>query len=172
MPNPTTLREYKSLKVFGSWIHHPNLWHLNRYSVSTAFSIGLFWCWVPIPFQMASSGACAILFRANIALAVGLVWLTNPVTMPPMFYFAYRLGASLIDVPSNAFTFELSWEWLANGFLLIWQPFLLGCAILGVISSLLGNIGVRLLWRYSVARHWAERKAQRRRRQRAAQLKR
>ena len=93
MPNAARIREIKSLQSLGDWIYEPNLWHLNRYSASMAFFVGLFVAFIPIPGQMPVAALVALLVRCNLPLAVGLVWLTNPVTMPPLFYMAYRVGA-------------------------------------------------------------------------------
>ncbi|MBF0470363.1 MAG: DUF2062 domain-containing protein [Gammaproteobacteria bacterium] len=157
MPDHKTLREHRHLQVLGSLIQDPRLWYLNRRSASGAFAVGLFMAWVPLPSQMIMAAALAVLFRVNLPLSVALVWITNPVTMPPMFYFAYRFGLALLGRPPQAFSFELSWEWLVEGMQFIWQPFLLGCLVLGVISSLLGYCTVRLLWRLHLVSRWRTR---------------
>jgi hypothetical protein len=42
LPDPEKLRSSRMVAAFGRWLHHPNLWHLNRRSVSGAVAIGLF----------------------------------------------------------------------------------------------------------------------------------
>ena len=42
MPDPEMLKQQKSLQFLGDRLHEPNLWHLNRKSVSLAFAVGLF----------------------------------------------------------------------------------------------------------------------------------
>ena len=83
LPSHITIRESKYLRIFGSLLHEPNLWHLNRRSASGAFGIGLFFAFWPVPFQMFFSTAAAIIFRVNLPLSLATVWLTNPLTMPP-----------------------------------------------------------------------------------------
>lgn len=63
-------------------IADPGLWQLTRRSVANAFSVGLFCAMLPIPCQMVAAALGARLTRCNLALAVGLVWITNPLTMP------------------------------------------------------------------------------------------
>ena len=138
MPSPQTIREHKFLSMFGDWLHDPNLWHLNRRSAAGAFAVGMFFMWVPVPFQMVLAAGAAILVRTNLPLSVALVWITNPVTIPPMFYFAYKLGSWIVGVPPAEFTFELSMEWLAHELEAIWLPFLVGCFTLASVSSVLG----------------------------------
>ena len=85
MPDHKKIRDHKHLRIFGKLLHNPSLWHMNRHSVAKAFAVGLFFAWVPVPFQMVLGAGGAILFHANLPLSVVLVWLTNPFTMPPMF---------------------------------------------------------------------------------------
>jgi len=152
MPDPKTIRDHKSLQMFGSLLHDPNLWHFNRRSIAKAFAVGLFFMMIPVPFQMALAAGVAIIVRSNLPISVVLVWISNPLTMPPMFYFAYQFGAWALQTPEVPFEFEASWEWLTHGMLAIWQPFIFGCVSLGVIFSVLGYVSIRLLWRWSVVK--------------------
>ena len=153
LPDPHKITQSKSLKIFGSLLHEPNLWHMNRKSVSMAFLIGMFFMWVPLPSQMILAAGAAIIFRCNLPLSVALVWITNPVTMPAMFYFAYKLGSFMLGMPASDIEFEASFDWIQQQMELIWQPFLLGCFTLGVISAILGFTGIRLLWRLHIVQY-------------------
>jgi hypothetical protein len=153
LPDPNSIKNNRYLKVFGQAIHDPQLWHLTRYSVAHAFSLGLFCAFIPVPFQMLIAAGGAILFRANLLLSVALVWVTNPLTMPFLFGFAYYIGTLFIP-SSEAFAFELSWQWLESSLAAIWEPFLLGCFICGLVSALLGQIAIRLFWRIHVVNQW------------------
>lgn len=161
LPTPDKLRDAKGLGVFGELLFAPNLWHLNRRNFSGAFALGLFSAFIPVPFQMLISAAGAIIFRVNLPLSVALVWITNPITMPAIFYFCYLIGAWLLDTPVQALDFELSYEWLKVELIRIWQPFLLGCFVAGVIGSAIGYIFARLFWRYIVVKSWFNRKKRR-----------
>ena len=158
MPSHDKVLNNKHLQVFGRLLHDPNLFHINRRSVAGAFAVGLFFMWMPVPFQMLFAAAVAIPVRVNLIISVALVWISNPVTMPPLFYFAYRLGGLVLGVEPNGFDFELSFEWLANGLLAIWQPFLLGCGIMAIGSSIIGYSAIRLLWRWNIVKRWEQRK--------------
>ena len=91
-PDPQAVREHKHLRVFAAFLHDPNLFHLNRRSVSGAFAAGLFWAMIPIPVQMLAAALTAITVRINLPISVALVWVTNPFTMPAVFYFNYLVG--------------------------------------------------------------------------------
>jgi len=158
MPDQHKIREHKHLKAFGTLLHDPNLWHFNRRSVAGAFSLGLFNAFVPVPFQMLLSAIGAIFFRVNLPIAVGTVWITNPITIPPIFYFTYLVGNWILGTPEQTFEFELSYQWMTEGLVAIWQPFLLGCFVTGAVSALVGYITVRGLWRLQVVNHMRRRK--------------
>jgi uncharacterized protein (DUF2062 family) len=161
MPSAARIREIKSLHSLGDWIYEPNLWHLNRYSASMAFFVGLFVAFIPIPGQMPVAALVAMLMRCNLPLSVCLVWITNPVTMPPLFFMAYRVGALLLDVPVSQMEFELSFAWLGSQLAHIWQPFLLGCLVCGLFFGCLGYFIISLLWRWRVSVQWKQRKRRR-----------
>ena len=161
VPNPEVISQHKRLQFLGDRLHSPNLWHINRRSITAAFAIGLFFAWAPTPTQMAFAAAGAVYFRANLLVSVALVWVTNPITMPPLFYFAYRVGLYFSHRPSPADNFVFSLEGLWSGFGEVIGPFLLGCLILGLICSLAGYISMDLFWRYQVSKKWAERKQKR-----------
>lgn len=161
IPSPARIREFKSLHVLGDWIYATNLWHINRYSASMAFFVGLFVAFMPIPGQMLLAALLAVILGCNLPLSVALVWLTNPVTMPAIFFMAYKVGALIIDVPVKDVQFDLSIHWLLHSLDNIWRPFLLGCLICGLFCGCLGYFVISLMWRLRVARLWRERKARR-----------
>jgi uncharacterized protein (DUF2062 family) len=152
MPNAHDIKNNRSLSIFGTLLHEPNLWHLNRRSVANAFAVGLFFAWWPVPFQMVFAAAGAILCRANLPISAALVWITNPVTMPPMFYFAYLVGVRIVGAPERAFQFEASTAWLVDELHVIWKPFLTGCLSMAIISAVIGYISIALIWRYSIVK--------------------
>ncbi len=160
MPDHRQIREHKHLRMFGTLLHDPNLWHLNRRSAAGAFAVGLFCAFLPIPMQMVVAAAAAILFRVNLPISVALVWITNPLTMAPIYYFAYRLGAWVMGQSLQEFPGEFSFEQILNGLGSVWFPLLLGCFILSSLSAIVGYFGIRGLWRLYVVRQW-RRKRQR-----------
>ena len=161
VPSPAKLREIKSLRVLGDWIYATNLWHINRYSASMAFFVGLFVAFMPIPGQMIVASVMAVLLSCNLPLSVGLVWITNPVTMPAIFFLAYKVGAMIMDMPLKEIEFELSLYWLNHHLQTIWRPFLLGCLVCGLFFGCLGYFMISMLWRWRVVRHWHARKRRR-----------
>ena len=144
--------------MFGRLLHDPNLWHLNRRSVSGAFAVGLFWAFIPVPIQMVLSAATAIPARVNLPISVALVWITNPLTIPPMFYFNYLVGTWILGTSSEQIEFELTVEYLTESMASIWQPLYLGSLVCGTIAATVGYFGMRGLWRLYVVRHLRKRR--------------
>ncbi len=159
MPDHEVIRRQKALKIFGNVLYNPNLWCLNRRSASGAFALGLFMAFVPLPSQMIMSAGLAIVLGVNLPLSIALVWISNPITMPIMFYFCYKVGAIILQTSNQHFHFELSWDFLINQMSTIGPPFLLGCLVCGIICSAIGYFGIRGLWRYSVVRSWQQRQS-------------
>ncbi len=157
MPTPEKILANKYLRIFGKLLHNPNLWHFNRHSVATAVSIGLFIAYIPFPGHMLLAAFVAILLRANLAVSVALVWVVNPITMFPMFGFAYSIGAFMLGVTLQELSFS-TFAVLQE----IWQPLILGCFLCGAFLSAAGNVLVRLFWRYIVVKNWRKRQLGRR----------
>ena len=84
--------------------------------------------------------------RANLPLGVLLTWVSNPITMPPMYWSAYRLGTRLLGEHASP-GFEPSLKWFLAEFYRIWEPLMLGSLLLGVASAGLAYGLTRLLWR-------------------------
>lgn len=138
-------------------LHDPNLWLLNRRSAKGAFGIGLFFAFWPVPFQMVLAAAAAIPLRVNLPLSVATVWVSNPITMPPLFYLAYLIGSTVLGTEMSSFVFELSWAWVAQSISSFGPAFLLGCFICSVVSATVGYFALDWLWRWSVIKAWEER---------------
>ncbi|MHC1699003.1 MAG: DUF2062 domain-containing protein [Geobacteraceae bacterium] len=149
-PDPSKLKANRHLRFFGDALHASFLWQFNRVNVAKACAIGIFFMWIPAPFQAVLAAAGAVFFRANLPVSVALVFISNPLTTPPMIYFCYKIGALLLGIPAQKFNFELSIDWLANEMLLIWKPFVLGVSLVAVVSSVVAYYGTLLLWRLHI----------------------
>ena len=158
LPNPDSVRNNKSLRFLGPLLHQPSLWHLNRHSVIRAFAIGLFWGSIPMPFQMVAAAFFAMRFNANLPLSIGLVWISNPITMPIMFYAEYLLGAWLLNIPPSPFEYELTFKWLSAKIFEIGIPMYFGSVITGIVLAISGYFGVGILWKRSIIKRWNKRK--------------
>lgn len=149
------MREHESLKFFGALIHDPNLWHMNRRSVAGAFAVGLFCAFLPplVP-QMIVAAAIAIFARVNLPISVMLVWITNPLTWGPIYFFAYKLGVKILGLTSQVPSFHATLEWFMEEVMFIWKPLLVGGLVMGVVSAIAGYFAIRLLWRLHLIRRY------------------
>jgi len=161
VPDTDQIRSHKNLQFLGKWLHNPKLWHLNRRSVAGGAAVGLFMAFIPMPLQMLPAAVFSVIFKFNMPIAVALVWITNPFTIAPISYFAYKLGGLLLGLPIHDIAFEPTWEWLVTEFRWIWQPFLLGSFVVSAVSAVTGYFLVHALWRMHVIRDWKRRKLRR-----------
>lgn len=162
LPNPAQVRRKSALRPLRIFLNRPEIWHLNRRSISGAVFIGLFCAFLPLPFQMLLAGALAVASRRNLPVSVALVWISNPLTFAPMFYFAYRLGAWLLDMRLEAVSIEPSLDWWLRNLDDIAIPLLWGSLMCGWVAGLTGFVAVRALWRLDIRRRWNDRRARRR----------
>lgn len=153
------------LKPFGSRIRHSELWRFTRRSVPRAVFAGLFiGIFLMVPgLQIVGAALLAIPMRANIPVAAGMTFLSNPLTTPFFLGAAMEVG-SRIGFHTNLAAFyalrgQSAAEWLSwllsdaapavvSGLFLIG----LGLALIGYIVSLVG-------WRWWIARKWRQRYA-------------
>lgn len=149
-PNPHTLLERWPLRVFGPRLADPRIWTLHRRGVTAGFGAGLAICFMPLPVHLPLAALVAITWRINLPTIVATTLLVNPLTMVPIYYGAYRVGAALSGTPVHRFGFRLSWYWLEHGLGPMWAPFLIGCLVCAVVCGFSGWLGLEFIWRRQV----------------------
>ena len=164
IPPPQSVKANPNLRFLGPLLEDPNLFHLNRYSVSMAFLIGVFLAFFPLPGQMIMAGFIAFWVRCNLPLTVALVWITNPITIPFIFFATYKLGSWLLETPPIVMEGDISLKWINEEFSRLWKPLLIGSLCAGSFFSLLSYFSARYLWKVYVIYQWNHRKQKRRRR--------
>ena len=171
LPTSETLLENRTLKLFGPQLADPRLWHFNRHSLNKAVYIGVLSAFFPLPGQMLLALIGALIFRANVPMALGLTWITNPLTTLPVFYAGYYIGAKILDVPMislrtiGRMISDLS-LWIisdgANPFITFkgtvsLTAFCLGLTILAIITSIVCGLAFKAIWRYKTVTSWQKR---------------
>ena len=162
LPSAHEVRENPALRPVAHLLERAEIFHLNRRSAAGAVFIGLFCAFLPVPLQMVIAALLAIASRCNLPISVALVWITNPLTIAPMFYFAYRLGAWLLGTELTVDNIDLSVTWLLDNLGNIGYPLLVGSLVCGWVSGITGFVLVRVLWRLHVIRRWRERRSRKR----------
>jgi uncharacterized protein (DUF2062 family) len=167
LPDPHSVRAHRLVGLFGPWLQHPNLWHLNRRSVPGAFAIGLFAGLIPGPLQMLTALLIAVPLKKNIPVALVTTLYTNPLTIVPLYLVAYQLGALLLGAGSGAppiAELEMDWsDWfgsmreMLDWMLTLGKPLAVGLVALALALAAAGYLAARIGWRMYVTTTWRAR---------------
>ncbi len=150
LPTHQKIQEHKFLKIFGKLLYKKELWSLTRKKVTLGVFIGIFVACLPIPFQMVLSTLLAIIFNANLPISFFLIFISNPLTMPPLFYFEYQLGKFIFQSSSTVeFSFDSMYENFDKIALYLWT----GAITLGVFSAFISMYIVNLIWIRSIRKN-------------------
>ena len=116
LPSHASIRENRYIARFGSWLKHHNLWHLHRRSVAGGVAAGMFAGLIPgsNPVQFTAAALLAIAFRVNLPIAAIVTLYSNPFTIVPLYYLAFKLGQLALlesngELPPVALSF---WRWV------------------------------------------------------------
>jgi uncharacterized protein len=163
IPTRETVHEHRLLRPFAGQLTHPSLWRMTRRSVPRGVAVGLFVA-VIIPFMHTFIAALvAIPTRANVAVAALFTLVVNPLTIPPMYYAAYRIGSwelhhdSRLLNPAAAarFSSELSrllfWVHHASG------PIALGILTIAAVLASCGYLAASFVWGMWLRSRWRHR---------------
>ena len=173
LPSHESVRQNRHVARLGPWLQHHNLWHLNRRSVAGGVAVGLFAGLVPgsNPVQFLAGGLFAVACKVNLPIALAVTLYTNPFTIVPLYYLAFKLGELVLlrpgeELPSIALALEgkgfREWlpaalDWLAN----VGKPLLVGLPLLAAIFAVVGYIVVDWAWRMHVRIEWRRRQLRR-----------
>ena len=154
------LTKSQKLKEFISKHQIPHEYlSVNRTMVTKAFLIGIFIALIPMPMQMLVVVIMMKFFRFNLPLAVALCWITNPFTMPFIYYIEYITGSFILN--TDAVAVKMSIEWFNNNFTNIFIPLYVGAFFYATILSTVIYFLINYLWIYFVNKskklHYKER---------------
>ncbi|MGD9842178.1 MAG: DUF2062 domain-containing protein [Steroidobacteraceae bacterium] len=139
-------------------------WSINRRNVTRAVALGFFIAFLPppIPHTLVALAA-AIALRVNIPVTMAAIFITNPITMVPLFYAAYWSGCYVLGLePLTRLPKFTAHHWLPAFQGPFLEPFLLGCLILGLAVSVVAYILLGLSWHLSLVYKLYKRKQLRR----------
>jgi uncharacterized protein (DUF2062 family) len=152
LPTRESIHRSRLLRPLAPHLAHSSLWRLNRRSVPRGVALGLF-VGILIPvMHTAIAAVLAIPTRANIVIAAAFTLVVNPLTIPPLYYAAYRVGnwelhhdAPLVNpAAAERFSGELSrllfWIHEASG------PIAVGVLSIAVAAALIGYFGASVVW--------------------------
>ena len=169
IPTPERISALPGIHRLGPRITEPNLWYINRKSISGAIFWGIICAWIPFPAQMLVASICAIAFRVNLPLSITITWLTNPFTLIPIFYSSYCLGSfifglpilNLTEIKQVAVHFSTGMfsdaAPLATTYVFSMRALLVGLVVEALIVATISYFIVQLLWRCHVMHEWKKR---------------
>lgn len=176
LPSHDTIRNNRHISRFGTRLQHHNLWHLHRRSVAGGVAIGLFAGLVPgsNPVQFTAGALLALAFKVNLPIAVLVTLYSNPFTIVPLYYLAFKLGqlvtlsgnSELPSLPSEFSGTALldhlpeAFNWLVS----VGKPLLIGIPLLALILAAVGYFLTDWAWRLGVCWQWRLRRRKRQRR--------
>ena len=180
LPSHDSIKQNRHVARFGPWLQHHNLWHLHRRSVAGGVAVGLFAGLIPgsNPVQFFAASLLSIAFKVNLPIAVAVTLYSNPLTIVPLYYAAFKLGELVLwnrggELPELALAlhgkgfrewFPAALDWLATA----GKPLLVGLPLLAVLLAVVGYCLIDHAWRLQVKIEWRRRQL---RRARAARLK-
>jgi uncharacterized protein (DUF2062 family) len=101
----------------------------------------------------------ALVLQVNLGVAALATWFNSPLTMLPVYYLEYRLGAFLLRAPLQEWPASVSWEWLWSEIFVVWRPLFLGAFITAPLTGLVMFASLNALWRWSAGRRYRRRPA-------------
>lgn len=169
IPDRDRLHESRLFRPFAKYLSEPALWRMHRRSVPRAVALGL-GVGIIIPVMHTFVAALlAIPLRANVTITAAFTLFVNPLTIPPLYYLAYRTG--LWELHADAAVMNPAAAKQASGELarlLFWVheasgPIALGILTIAAAAAVAGYALTAVAWRM-----WLANKLRLRRRNRAA----
>ncbi len=119
-----------------------------RKMISRGVVLGLFIAFIPMPMQMAAVLVFMPFFRFNVPIAIAMVWITNPFTMPPIYVIEYYTGSFLLG--SKIGEVYMNLEWFKDNLNNIFIPLYTGALFYSISSASLAYWAVTYFWKRSV----------------------
>lgn len=157
IPHRDRLHENRLFRPFARHLGKPELWRMHRRSVPRGVALGLgIGIIIPVMHTLLAA-LLAIPLRANVAIAAAFTLLINPLTIPPLYYLAYRTG--LWELHADAKVMNPAAAEQASGELariLFWiheasGPIALGVLTIAIGSALIGYALTAVIWRLLLA---------------------
>jgi len=167
LPTREAIASNRWLRWLGPALLHPRLWHMSRRSIAFGAGIGVFFAFLIPVAQIPLSVAASVVMRANIPAAVVSTLVNNPLTFPPVYYAAWRVGSAILgepareaDAPALARAYPARhveagdppslWRRTWHGVTQVGKPLLLGALTFACTFGLAAYMLVNGLWHLKV----------------------
>ena len=148
LPRRSNVHRYPVLKWFSQTAYKRSyLWSFRRTEISSALFWGVWISMLPIVgVQMIVVFFVSLLVRANLPLIVALQWISNPLTMGPIYFADYKIGLSVLNLlgvdykKNKLLSPEYNWSEFSFSDLLrlidTFPPMMVGGSVLGISLGL------------------------------------
>ena len=147
LPRRSNIHRYPVLKWFAETAYKRSyLWSFKGHSMQAALFWGIWISMLPIVgIQMIVVFFVSLLVRANLPLIIALQWISNPLTMGPIYFADYKIGMILINLmglkypKNNLLSRNYDWSEFSMKELLrlldTFPPMFLGGSVLGIFMG-------------------------------------
>jgi uncharacterized protein (DUF2062 family) len=142
------------VKPFAHRLESPLLWQMNRRAVARGIALGLFVGFLLPIGQIVLAALLALSLRANVVIAATATLVTNPLTFPPIYFAAYKLGCGILGMEPGEADAE---HYLLQSLHQIGTPTIAGLLLFALISAITGYAAVHVGWRLYLSRRWRRR---------------
>jgi len=149
LPRRSNIHRYPVLKWFSDTAYKKSfLWSFKSKPIQSALFWGIWISLLPIVgIQMLVVFFVSLIARANLPVIVALQWISNPLTMGPIYFADYKIGMTIlkllgIDYPQNKLlSAEYDWADFSYKELIrlldTFPPMLLGGSVLGIFFAVI-----------------------------------
>jgi hypothetical protein len=103
---------------------------------------------IPMPMQLATVLLITPFFKFNVPIAMFMCLLSNPLTMPIMYYIEYKTGALILSM--EMLNVEMTIEWFKNNFQNIIIPLYIGTLFFQITITPILYFITKKIWEKSV----------------------
>jgi uncharacterized protein (DUF2062 family) len=154
------IERYRLLRPFHHRAREQALWAFTRDAVARAVAVGFFFGILTPVAQIVFALLGAVVLRANVVVAVASTFITNPFTLPFVYYGAYLIGSSVTG-RTRALAQDLAESEQAAGHALevhhwfatlvdwishVGYPLLIGVLTLALGTAVIGYLLVHSAW--------------------------
>ena len=149
LPRRSNVHRYPVLKWFAKTAYDRSyLWSFKGNAMVQALFWGIWIAMLPIVgIQMIVVFLLALIVRANLPLIVALQWISNPLTMAPIYFADYEIGLLILELfgvdygRNKLLTAEFDWSGME--FADLWElvdtfpPMMAGGSVVGISLGVL-----------------------------------
>ena len=145
-PSRKQLEASPWLRGLAPYLADPKLWQWSRRSVALGVAVGLFVGFLIPVAQILLAAAAAVVLRVNVPIAAASTLVTNPLTIPPIYYAAYQLGAWATGTSATAAVSLADPVSILQSLGSIGVPLFIGLAITACFAAVASYVLISRAW--------------------------